>query len=145
MECCPAKTISKTLLRKVGTRYNSLTKRFIDTFPRNGGCGGKPRRLILRKVRRKLILNEREKLQQRRNELKNDIPTTEIKEVRESFIQPQKEDVIERVEENKNEAYEEAIAKLKSLGIYLKIRFLPSSINVFFQFRKSRPIKNMTG
>ena len=68
---------------------------------------------------------------------------TEIKEVREPVVQPQKEDTIERNEENRNEAYEEAIAKLKSLG--QRLGFFNSSKMVFFQFRRSKPTKNMMG
>ena len=75
--------------------------------------------MILRKVRRKLILNEREKLQQRRDELRNDVPQAQLEdEENRKLSEPnQKVDVIERNEEKKNEAYEEAIAKLKSLGL----------------------------
>ena len=85
-------------------------------FREDGRCG-RPRRLILRKVRRKLILNEREKLQQRRQELRNDLNLIDRENEKETVaVVAARVDPIERNEDRKDQAYEEAIEKLKSLG-----------------------------
>ena len=84
-------------------------------FREDGRCG-RPRRLILRKVRRKLILNEREKLQQRRQELRNDLNLIDRENEKETVAVVARVDPIERNEDRKDQAYEEAIEKLKSLG-----------------------------
>lgn len=53
-------------------RWNVSRKRpFLRNCARGGNCP-KPRRLILRKVRRKLFQNERDRLQERREELRPD-------------------------------------------------------------------------
>jgi len=82
---------------------------------REDGRCGRPRRLILRKVRRKLILNEREKLQQRRQELRNDLNLIDRENEKETVAVVARVDPIERNEDRKDQAYEEAIEKLKSL------------------------------
>lgn len=67
-------------------------------------------------MRRKLILNEREKLQQRRQELRNDLNLIDRENEKETVAVVARVDPIERNEDRKDQAYEEAIEKLKSLG-----------------------------
>merc|ERR1712079_502746 len=103
----------------------SRKRPLIRNCAQNGNCP-KPRRLILRKVRRKLYLNERERLQQRRKALNNNeyeasAVTNDVragghgdsaeKKQDEWRVHNGNEDNIERNEQ----AYEEAIEKLRSL------------------------------
>ena len=86
--------------------------------------------MILRKVRRKLFLNERQRLQQRRKALNNNeydasAVTNDLrvggprdsteKKPEEWRLHNGNEDNIERNEQRKDQAYEEAIEKLRSL------------------------------
>merc|ERR1711983_402444 len=82
----------------------------------NGNCP-KPRRVILRKKRRKLYTNEKERLQERRNSLLNkEYDAVVVANGYEgTYNENKKEDTIERNVEKKDQAYEEAIEKLKSL------------------------------
>ena len=86
-----------------------------------GNCP-KPRRLILRKVRRKLFQNERDRLQERRNELRSDseydIYTNDLRT--EAPEVSQGGNGIEAAqEENSQQGYagDSAIEKLKSLSM----------------------------
>ena len=103
---------------------------FIEDHSNFSGNCPKPRRLILRKVRRKLFLNERERLQQRRKALNNNeydasAVTNDLrvggprdsaeKKPEEWRVDNGNEDNIERNEQRKDQAYEEAIEKLRSL------------------------------
>jgi len=101
-------------------RWNVSRKRpFLRNCARGGNCP-KPRRLILRKVRRKLFQNERDRLQERRNELRSDSEydiytndlRTEAPEVRQGG-----NGIEAAQEENSQQGYagDSAIEKLKSL------------------------------
>merc|ERR1712110_658707 len=89
-------------------RWNVSRKRpFLRNCARGGNCP-KPRRLILRKVRRKLFQNERDRLQERRNELRSDSEY----DIYTNDLRPEAPQ-----EENSQQGYagDSAIEKLKSL------------------------------
>lgn len=91
----------------------------------SGNCP-KPRRVILRKKRRKLFTNEKERLQERRNSLLNKEYDAVVvaNDGHEGTYHPKNEDPIERNVEKKDQAYEEAIEKLKSLSkIFKQVEF----------------------
>ena len=96
-----------------------------------GNCP-KPRRLILRKVRRKLFQNEKDRLQERRKELRPeaeyDIYTNDLRtEAPEAEVRPAGNS-LEAVEEAKSpQGYsgDAAIEKLKSLSMTL-VSFISS-------------------
>ena len=102
-----------------------------------GNCP-KPRRLILRKVRRKLFQNERDRLQERRKELRpdseydiytNDL-RTEAPEVRSAG------NGLESAQEARSQqGYASPIEKLKSLSMNPLYR--SASSHLFFQSRKN--------
>ena len=103
-----------------------------------GNCP-KPRRLILRKVRRKLFQNERDRLQERRKELRpdseydiytNDLRTEAPEEVRSAG------NGLEAAQEARSQpGYASPIEKLKSLSTNPLYR--SASSHLFFQSRKN--------
>jgi len=79
----------------------------------------KPRRLILRKIRRKLFSNEKERLQQRRLALQkkeyDGLVIVNNNRIDEVVEQSDNVDVIEKEMKRKQAAYKDAIERLKSL------------------------------
>ena len=121
-------TLHQKLCTKVSSTLDDIYH-VLDHSNFSGNCP-KPRRLILRKVRRKLYLNERERLRQRRKALNNNeyeasAVTNDVraggpgdsaeKKQDEWRVHNGNEDNIERNEQRKDQAYEEAIEKLRSL------------------------------
>ena len=108
----------------------------------SGNCP-KPRRVILRKKRRKLFTNEKERLQERRNSLLNkEYDAVVVANGYEgTYNENKKEDTIERNVEKKDQAYEEAIEKLKSLSkCFLFNTVKIKNLLFLFQFERNRQV-----
>ena len=111
----------------------------------SGNCP-KPRRVILRKKRRKLFTNEKERLQERRNSLLNkEYDAVVVANGYEgTYNENKKEDTIERNVEKKDQAYEEAIEKLKSLSkCFLFNTVKIKNLLFLFQFERNRQVLTM--
>ena len=111
----------------------------------SGNCP-KPRRVILRKKRRKLFTNEKERLQERRNSLLNkEYDAVVVANGYEgTYNENKKEDTIERNVEKKDQAYEEAIEKLKSLSKCILFNTVKIKNLLFlFQFERNRQVLTM--
>ena len=111
----------------------------------SGNCP-KPRRVILRKKRRKLYTNEKERLQERRNSLLNkEYDAVVVANGYEgTYNENKKEDTIERNVEKKDQAYEEAIEKLKSLSKSILFNTVKIKNLLFlFQFERNRQVLTM--
>ena len=110
----------------------------------SGNCP-KPRRVILRKKRRKLYTNEKERLQERRNSLLNkEYDAVVVANGYEgTYNENKKEDTIERNVEKKDQAYEEAIEKLKSLSKCIFNTVKIKNLLFLFQFERNRQVLTM--
>ena len=135
----------EAFLEKLHSKVIFLFVNVSKPFLCSGNCP-KPRRVILRKKRRKLYTNEKERLQERRNSLLNkEYDAVVVANGYEgTYNENKKEDTIERNVEKKDQAYEEAIEKLKSLSKSILFNTVKIKNLLFlFQFERNRQVLTM--